>query len=485
MKDLYIPDFSEEEKNNVQKELNPHNSGACNNNLLWGSNQIAYSGNYRGKSVKRSNLSDCYYENANFDHTSFAGSILKNIEFTGASQFESVYFENCILSKVDFMLESHINNCSFYRSYIENCKFDVKEMRGNHFDDCYIDNCFFNNCTIRATMFDGATILNSKFLNCNMNNLNIEFATIKNCTLEGSSISYFQFPYIIGVFSHVTRNSNVFVSKNKIKMSMKEYFEKINNAIIYFTSLKEYFPLANIYNAINQKDIAYNCLCTGIDISIRDNNIKMVENYCRLGQYYDLLTISDIQNTLKKIDKSIEAQRMNSIYNLLIIQSHRLRARISENNIKTKFELIIETNISEKNFYEVGEFCQQLDNIIYILMNDKVKTSYRLSHNSPFEICMDCIGSTADLIAISGCLYSFISRRMSKKAKLSQEMQTYIENSNKMFLNSINNQFDAFDAAMKNTKKANQSPVIKEFRGKIIGNINEQIDKDFAFILSQ
>ncbi|MDD3303277.1 MAG: pentapeptide repeat-containing protein [Candidatus Gracilibacteria bacterium] len=479
----YIPDFTDSQKEKVIKKLNPISSRACNNNLFWSPNQESYSGNYYGYSLKRSKLNHCNFKEAIFDHTSFAGSILNDLTFSNDCKFESVYLENCVLTNVLF--SPNINNCSFFHSYIKDCSFNSKELRGNHFDGCYIDNCLFENCKIRATIFDGSYILNSNFKNCNMNNLNIEFASIQNCTFDGSSVSYFQLPYIIGVFDNITPESDFSVSLNQKQISIFEYFKNIDESIIYFTSLQEFFPLANLYYVIGKKDIAYNCLEAGINHALRNNNIRMVENYCKLGQFYNLIQISDIQRFLKNVDKRVESQRQSSMYHVLLIQAYRLKASLAENTSKSKLEITVNTNITEANFQQVGVFCQELDNIILTVMSKKVTTSYQLSHNSPFEICITCVGITADLVTVSGFIYSYISRRMTKKPILSQEVQDYIENSNKMFIQSLHNQFDSFESLMDKTQKSQQKPIIEDFRGKIISATVDQITKDFSLIVSQ
>lgn len=485
-KHRYIPSFEYAEINKIQQKLDPQKNRACNNNILFSAGSNSYSGDYYGHSLKRSNLKNCSFDNAIFDHTSFCGSVLNNIVFKSNCKFESVYMEQSMIADLRFEKGLHIENCNFSNSHIKNMSLDSSEIRGIYFDNCVLVKCIFNNCKIRASMFDGAILINCSFINCNMRNLNIEFATMQNCNLSGTTISYFQLPYIIGIFNNTNNTDNLYVGIHNTKtISISEYMKNIDEAIIYFTGLEEYFPLSNLYFAKGEKKIAYNCILNGIDKALLRNDIRMVENYCKLGQAYELLSIKDIQEILKTVDAKIEKERCDSMYNLLLAKSYQLKSTVYQNQSKSKLEIVINTNIDAKRFDLVGIFCDELDNIISNILPGKVTTTYQLSHNSPFEICLTCIGVVADLITLAGPLYSYISTKMKKTVVLTPELQTYIKTSNAMFIDSLNNQFDLFEQTLKSQKKAEYDDIIKDFRGKIISTASDQINKDFALLVSQ
>lgn len=481
----YIPTFEDSQIETVTKKFNPQSNRACNNNILFSSGQDSYSGDYYGYSLKRSNLINCNFDNAKFDHTSFCGSILEKIKFKSNCTFNSVYLEQCVMSDIIFGDGIKIENSNFSDSQLKKIKFNSSELRGVYFDNSILSDCSFNNCIIRASMFENAFLTNCSLINCNMRNLNIEFAIMENCDLSGTVISFFQFPYIIGIFGSHNNINNSFVGINKTQtIPIKEYIKNIEDVIIYFSGLKEYFPLANLYYAIEKPDIAYNCIYNGIDSALSKNDIRMVENYCKLGQVYDLLSIGDIKDILKRVDKAIESQRKSQMYGILLSKSYHLKAAISQNTSKAKFEITIETNVESHNFDIISSFCQDIDNIISSLYPKKITTTYQLSHNSPFEICLTCIGATADLVAIAGPLYQFILQKMKKSTKITPEIKEYIQNNNNMYLTSLNNEFDLFEQVLKTTKKSEHSEIIRDFRGKIITTATEQINKNFALLVS-
>ena len=249
----------------------------------------------------------------------------------------------------------------------------------------------------------------------------------------------------------------------------KEYYKDIRDSIVYFTSLEEYFPMANLYYAINKPDIAYSCIMIGIEKALFNNDIRMVQNFCKLGQFYDILKASDIQKILKQVDTFIDKNKDNNIFPILLKQSYSLKGEIYQNLNKSKLEIVINTSIIEKDFNEVSELCKDIDTIICGFMPTQITTSYRISHNSPFEICVTCVGLVADLLAISGFIYSYITKRLPKDTKINPQIQEYIEQSNKAFINSLNCQFE----------------IIQDFRGKIISSATEQLNKDYTLIISQ
>ena len=485
-KNRFVPTFDKAEIDRVHKELNPKFNRACNNNLLFSSGENSYSGNYHGHSLKRSNLRNCIFDGAIFDHTSLCGSVLENILFKANCKFESVYMEQSTLSDIIFEKGLHMENCNFSNSYIKNLSLDSSEIRGIYFDNCVFTGCSFSNCKIRASMFDGALLDNCSITNCNMRNLNIEFATIQNCDLSGTILSYFQLPYIIGIFNNSNLTDTLWLGIYDTEIiSLSQYIENINDAIIYFTGLEEYFPLANLYYAKNENEIAYNCIFNGINKALLNNDIRMVENFCLLGQNYELLSIKDIQQILKEVDVKIEKERNNTIYNLLLSKSYKLKGTVNQNQSKSKLEIVINTNIEAERFDLVGMLCDDIDKIISTILPHKVTTTYQLSHNSPFEICLTCIGITADLVTLAGPIYHYITQKMKNNIIITPELKKYIKSSNAMYIDSLNSQFDLLEQALKGKKKSEYDDIIKEFRGKIITTASDQVNKDFALLVSQ
>lgn len=482
----FIPHFSDNEISRVTNKLKPTNNRACNNNVLWNNGEGPFSGDFYGHSLKRSHLEKCIFTDTQIDHTSFTGSSFKDVTFLSNCKIESGYFEQSTFSNVVFSSGLNITNSNFSNSYLFHCSFLDSQIRGTYFSNSYINHTYFENCIIRATMFDGSRITNTTFKNCNMRNLNIEFASVDNCDFSGSTISYFQIPYIIGLFNSTNNIStlNAGIHGDYI-MGLDEYMQQIQDSIIYFTSLDEYFPLVSLYYQKGNNENAYNCLIHGIDVAIQRKDIRMIENFCALGQAYNLLSISELKDVLERVDSTIETLRDDKEYGMLLTRSYHLKSSINQNRNQSKLEITINTNVPEKKMDIISEFCSEIDLIINMFMPNKIKTSFEISHNSPFEICVNCIGMTADLIAISGLLYGYILKRYRGKKNPNNDIKAYIENSNKIFISTLNNQIDDLKMLLVHTKKAEHTEIVEKFRGKLIENVSSYINKDFALIVSQ
>ena len=480
----FVPQFTEKDYENVLEKISPNDSRACNNNLLLSSNNKSYSGNYYGFSLKRTNIKKCIFDKAQLDHTTLAGSILSEIKFLGNCKFDSVYLEQSIISSSLFASNLHINGCNFSHSYLDDCTFNDVEFRSTYFNNSYLNNCKFKNCVIRSTMFDSAVLSNCDFSNCNMKNLNLEFATFYKCNLFNTSFSFFQLPYIIGIFDNNISTINISRS-NCPQMSFDEYKNQIDDSIKYFTYLQEYFPLASLYYAIGNNEIAINCIKVGIQKSLQIQDIRMVDNFCKLGQFYNLLTINDIKEILEQVDSVINNLKDSPIFSILLSKSYQLRSSVASNESKAKFEVIINTNINGTEFEKASDFCQDIDNIILSILPGKVVTSYQISHNSPFQICLTCIGLVADVIQISTFIYDYLQKRTRKNSdKHNVLIENYIKKSNEMFINDVNNQFDLLKELLRKSEKEEQDKIVENFRGKIISSLSNQIDKDFALVIS-
>ena len=484
MKDFSLPTYTESDYKRVVNKLDPAGNRACNNNLLWAMGNGTFSGNYYGTSLKRSHLRNVIFDNAVFDHTSLAGSEIINTVFKNSCKVESVYFENSYMADVTFDDKLNIKNSNFTKCRIKNSHFISNEIRGSFFSDSELNDCTFDDCLIRSTMFENAKLNRCNLINCNMRNLNIEFCKIYNSNLDGTTISFFQFPYIIGIFSDSNKIENIYVGRNKNeKLSMDEYIEEINDCIIYFAYIEEYFPLVNLYYRIGEKDNARKCIFGGISKALEANELRLVDHFCSLGKSYSLLKVGDLKSILEQVDKHIYLNKNNEFFDVMISQSSNLKASILNDTTKSMLEITINTNIDSREYDDASSLCHDIDSIITIISSD-VSSTFQISHNSPYEIVLTCIGLTADLIAISELIYKYISMR-SANAVVKERVTEYIKKSNALFIDNLSSQFDDFEHLLRKSKKNEQSAVITAFRGKIIESVTNQIQNDLSIIVAQ
>ena len=480
MAEEFLPEFDQEEIRQVYKKIYVDKSRALNNNLLFSSGNGVYGGKYTGYSLKRSILSNSTFSGAVFDHTSLAGSILNNIQVKADCSFDSVYMEKSMISDLHFDQHMNIINCNFSESMIQRMTIQDSLLRSTYFNDSTLVECDFSNSMIRSTMFDNAALYNCVFRGCDMQNLNLDFCKVYKTSFIDTKLPYFQIAYVIGIFDEdsILSNVEIYMDKEHYR-TIDEYIERIHEPIVYYTSLKEYFPLANLYYKAGDIKSAKSSIATGINSSLIQDDIKMVERYCILGIRYDLLTISDIKQILEDTDCAIEKKKDSVFYSMLLRQTHQLKAVISGSLTKSTLEITINTNIASNEYSEVAKLCEEIDEVIHNI-SSSVNSEFTISHNSPFEVILTCIGVTADLLAISQALYSYIKAR----AKVLGQSELFHDCKQSM-KQEINKDIDKLKTDINNAaSNKKRKKVIEKFRSKLISNFDAEIDKAYSLFTS-
>jgi len=481
-----IPTFTIKEEDEVMQKLQPLNSKACNNNLLWGNapNQ-SYSGDYHGYSFKRSNLFGTQFVNSKFDHCNFTGSILHNVRFDSDCTFSSVNFLRSILTNCSFSSQEQLHALNFSSCTLDNVDFRNIILRGSYFNSAKIVNCSFDNTKIMSTSFDNCTIKNSSFNNCNMRNLNLEFSTFIDVKLDGTQLSFYQLPYIIGIFKNPDNLKTVLVGCGKKKtITFAEYISNIHESIVFFTSKKQYLPLANLYYLINKKDIAKNCILIGIDNALLNNDYTLIKYLIKLALILELLNYSEINEIMTNIDKQLSNIKEDKNYSYYLMQSFEIQNDIQNMFNKSILNLKIETKFTNDQFNEASKLCQELDNIL-IATNTDINYSFNLSHNSPIAIVLTVIGAVSDLIGISSFIYKYIEKKLNKNKKVDNKVKKLLDRNNKLFLSGVNDRISDLKRILDKTDKDKQGEVIDDFRIKLLASIGEMIDINLSLVTTE
>ncbi|MDE5553493.1 MAG: pentapeptide repeat-containing protein [Malacoplasma sp.] len=482
----YIPTFSATEEEEVYKRLDPANGKACNNNILWGNslNQV-YSGNYHGFSFKRSNLISSRFDDAHFDHCNFTGSTLNDVHFSESCSFTSVNFLRSFISNCSFSSKEQLHVLNFSSCTLSNVIFNNIVLRGSYFNSAKILNCYFDNSKIMSTSFDNCTIMNSSFRNCNMRNLNLEFSTFINNDLDGAQFSFYQLPYIIGIFKHPEKLEKIKIGCGKNKtISFLDYTQRLNDSIIYFTSKKQFLPLANLYYLNEQIDIAKNSIFVGIDEALLRNDYTTIKFLIKLALNLELLTYTEINQIMKEIDRYLNNLKDDINISYYLLQSYEIQNDIQNMFNKSILSFKIDTTFNNEQFGEASELCQDIDNILSSINRD-VNYSFNLSHNSPISIVLSVVGAVADLMGISSLIYNFIEKRLNKKRKVNNNVKETINRYNQLFLSSIDENIDNLKTILSKTKKDKQGEIIDDFRLKLLTSIGEAVDINLALVMPE
>ena len=480
MKKTTIPNFSSDEYLRVLNKLNPQNSKACNNNLLWNnSSSNTFSGIFKGFSFKRSNLKYARFENAVFDHCNFTGSLFESVVFNSNTNLTSVNFLRSKFNKCEFKSNEVQHAMNFSSCIIENCVYNGNTIRGSYFNNSKIYNTKFINQKIISTSFDNCYFKDVIFDKCNIKNLNLEFATFDNVSLIDTQISFYQLPYIIGIFSEINNLKNLILGCGKGKtITFEEYCDNIQDSITYFTYLNQYLPLANLYYLKKDYENAKNSILIGIDFALIKQDFTNIKYLIRMGAIYNLLTYSEIQSILKSIDQQLSNLCEDENYKYYIMQSYEIQSDLNNILNKAVLDIKIETTLNNNQFDSASEICQEIDELLMSL-NLNTEHSFRLSHNSPITIVLSVIGLSADLISISALVYNLISKKFNKNKTVNIKKQMKLaERLNDSFLNEIGDDVDMLKIILSKSPKAEHEEIITNFRSKLLTKLGDKIDTD-------
>lgn len=397
----YLPNFDDFVAKKVIKKYSSGRNRVFNNLMnnelfrLLGDNgpQVL-----QGLSIKRNNLSKIHIHNKIFNHVSFAGSSMMEVEIE-TCQFKVVHAQHCKFYNTHFLGDEkpfRIKNSDFSGSFFENCIFRNINFESNSLLDCVFWNCKFDNCKFRSTTFENTIFNVCQFDNVDMINLNIEFATIQCCRFKDSKFSWYQAPYINCFFDNIFEGENRFYT-NACSYTLEEYKKQVDESIIYFTTKQQYFPLISLYLLQNNKEYALSALNNGIEQAKLERDIRTIGLYANAGLITGLYNTKNISLLLKELDVIISEQfnSTNDAYNRILYA--RIKQQLIAPEVLQKLEINIQTGYSEEDFSKAGELCREIDKIVE---ENKCKALYKFNHNSDIQIIVDIIAISVSVLAI-------------------------------------------------------------------------------------
>lgn len=186
----YAPIYNEHLNSN--KSASFQRQYCSDNGSFHTSNNAKYTGNYTAKSIKRTQLENCIFQNATFDDAAVTGSIFQRCNFSQCSMkkadFEFCNFDNCDFFDNLFEDES-FNNSIFYESKFINSPFTSCTLTGVHFKTVFFSHSDMLHCTLESAVFEDCT-----FKNMDLSQLNMEYIELKNVHMEKVLLPFSQIP---------------------------------------------------------------------------------------------------------------------------------------------------------------------------------------------------------------------------------------------------------------------------------------------------
>ena len=377
-----------------------HAGHAANNNSSFQkSYQANFSNNYSFLSLKRSRLLDCVCYHANFTASAFSGStfqetLFRDCNFKNAS-VDFCLFYKCYLeaeNEENGIINANLGNSSIIESRISN----LSILQST------VSNVLFEDTTFHKAKIEYSTLENSVFRNCRfekmeLRNLNLEYVEFINPSFDDVVLPYAQIPYIFGILLYLRdSNDSLWISSTSDnRISVDEYFSLLPSMIPYYLSEQEYFPVANIYIALNEYEKAFETIINGMKKAGYEKDFRMLKYFCKLAissgwcnrskikQLYSF--IYDINN----FEPMIDYERHNYYMHL----GEFRKILLFHNDTLPTLHMHMHTNILPHETEKVSFLVHTLDQILDTVKNDDVISSVELHHESPYDLILIVIGA--------------------------------------------------------------------------------------------
>ncbi|EOS29422.1 hypothetical protein C807_02808 [Lachnospiraceae bacterium 28-4] len=377
-----------------------------NNRLLESGIHVSLTGEYNDVSLKRTCLENSEAIDASFMNTALTGSYFSEMNFR-SSKFDESNMQYCQFVHSTFQnVTIHSTNLSYSNFFATDFK-DV-HFKGSTVSEILFEQCTFEGCTFVSSMLESAIFMNCTFIGVKFLNSNVEYMELNNCKLNDVHLPMAQVPYIFGLFqSMMDVGNDIKLSADHMMVPLNEYKELKDDLVIYYTSIQEYFPLANIYLANTEWENAYDSICFGMERAIVQRNFRMLKFFCKQAKQKNVFPYQKLKELYTLIEKYASAQKFN-IYEQrsFIYNIEEIRSLLLENmdNYPTA-RISMQTNIDSSESDKIIRFIEYIDTIISESCERKI--SYiEYHHNSDAHFVVHISAHYLEIIFI---LYTFLT----------------------------------------------------------------------------
>lgn len=340
-----------------------------------------------------------------------------NGSFIGCGFAES-QFDNVSFNPLSFE-DNNMQFCSFNRCRFSGRYSELDELGQFHYRGIWFDQSVFVDCEFVDIAFDFSSLSNSRFINCKFQHCRtwgttIELSTFDHCVFEDVSfcwgnfeyanfircsynrflISVSQAPYVFG-FDVQLQDKNVSYSDDETSIDTSCYIDHLSELIKTYSEKGEYFPAANIYQATQQYDKAYEILQEGIHSLSLEKQYDRVLRLAQLAGTFGNLTRSQMLHLLELVEAPDSHQNQMQcdtngaeiigeqryILRYPVIQKHLLA--MPGNNPELRIAIYTEASSQEERL-------ELLDRVEKALnQEEKVFHSIEIQHNSDIIVIVD------------------------------------------------------------------------------------------------
>lgn len=376
-----------------------------NNNRLFETGiNMKVTGEYNDYSLKRSSLIESEVKKASFINTTFTGSYFSEVTYSDTN-FDESNMQYCqyIHNKLQHINihSSNLSYSNFFNTIFDNVKFIGSTVSEILFEQCTFKDCLFTSSMLENTIFMQCTFCNVVFVNTN-----VEYMEFKNCKFNNVSLPMAQVPYVFGLFQSMEILSNdIRLLADGKTIPLDEYKSLKEALIIYYTSISEYFPLANIYLASGEFDTAYDYITFGIKKAIIQRNFRMLKFFCKQAKQKNIFSYSKLKELYVKIEQYSAEQKFNMyeqrsfIYNI-----GEIRSTLLDNMDDFPIARIaLQTNIDSSESEKIIQAIEYIDTAINETCTQKI-SHIEYHHNSDANFVIQLSASYVEIILLVNTL---------------------------------------------------------------------------------
>lgn len=356
---------------------------------------------YSAKMLNHTIIEHVKFLECNFDESSVTGSIFRHCKFI-----------NCSLSQADFEF------CEFYDCTFESntpiissfneSSFVETEFLQVHFRSCTFTGVFFQACLFSSVRITVSTMENSLFRQCNFYNmdlrlLNMDYIELDNPHMQDVILPLDQIPFIFGALQYLKNTKDsVKISKGESgSMTTAAFFKNIIPLLCsHFSKSQQFFPLANIYYSLDEKEKGYKAVTDGLVSFLSLRDFRMLKHFCKLIAYTGVFHPSALHNLYHNYICRLYPQNAAGPdipnYARHIVE---IKTILFSSAQKASFRLTVKTNIGLSENLKLGKVVESFfglarcresfsDNDIEIV----------LRQNSPLQITIQLSGNEDQLI---------------------------------------------------------------------------------------
>jgi uncharacterized protein YjbI with pentapeptide repeats len=427
--------YSNEEINVAINKLKQYDEHFFNNTMAFrNAHGVTFSGDYINAGLRRSFLSECIVQKADFTNAGFTDSKFYDTFFFGCKFDQAnLQFSNFYNCKIDSFEDKHTiiegTNCDSGNYFMT--EFNNVQINASSFTNALFENCKFQNCKIGSCTLENSIFKNTEISDVNFERLNLEFADFQNVMFKDVTFPFFQVPYTFNGLSHIFNpENNVKIFADKAYISSDEYKHALGDLKIYFNSINEFFPLANIELQLGNFDNAMINIKSGIIFNIAMKNFRMLKFYCKLAVsngHFSKIQLKklyeDIQNfTMKEklsdFEKRSFSQHNGELRDILIDNIYGMPT----------LELVFQTNIDSTDVTKVAKMIEYIDSTIEDVCVGEKSSKIEFSHNSLSQF-IAFVSSNPESITLLLASFYALSKLTNAVQDFIIKNQTIIENS--------------------------------------------------------